>query len=57
MFSPPQSWANSDDCGVFPCTAPLNALLSFTGTTFEGPATPTATGADFEIIANNAQGV
>jgi len=27
LFNPPAGWANIDDCGNFPCTAPSNALL------------------------------
>ena len=29
LFTPPATWANLDDCGDFPCTAPSNALLDF----------------------------
>jgi hypothetical protein len=40
LFSPPSGWANLDDCGDFPCTAPNNALLTFEKTTFTGTVTP-----------------
>jgi hypothetical protein len=36
MQTPPEKWANIKDCGEFPCTAPLNTILKFEGTTFEG---------------------
>jgi hypothetical protein len=52
LMSPPESWANIKDCGAFPCTAPLNALLTFEGTTFSGTRPRWAT-SDFQIIANN----
>ena len=29
FMSPPWSWADLDDCGNYPCTAPNNILLSF----------------------------
>lgn len=40
LFSPPEGWANLDDCGDFPCTAPNNALIQFEGATFSGSITP-----------------
>jgi len=43
---PLESWANLDDCGQFPCTAPNNILLSFKGTTYEGQK-PTRTDQTF----------
>jgi hypothetical protein len=30
LYDPPKGWANLDDCGNFPCTAPNNVILSFT---------------------------
>jgi hypothetical protein len=36
MQTPPDKWANLQDCGEFPCSAPLNTILRFEGTTFEG---------------------
>jgi len=33
---PDEGWANLDDCGAFPCTAPNNILMSFTGTRYAG---------------------
>lgn len=47
LFSPPSSWANLDDCGDFPCTAPNNALLQFEKSTFAGTIRPTESNADF----------
>jgi len=29
MAEPNPGWANLKDCGDFPCTAPLNSLISF----------------------------
>jgi hypothetical protein len=52
-MSPKAGWANLDDCGDYPCTGPLNALLSFTGTKWEGSKPRWATERDFQIIANN----
>ena len=40
LFNPPAGWANIDDCGNFPCTAPSNALLQFEKTTFAGSIRP-----------------
>jgi len=28
FFTPPQGWANIADCGDFPCTGPLNTIIS-----------------------------
>ena len=36
FYTPPEEWANMDDCGNFPCTAPLNAMFSFQGTSYSG---------------------
>lgn len=52
LMSPKPKWANLDDCGLYPCTAPKNALLSFQDTTFSG-AKPRWATSDFQIIANN----
>lgn len=40
LFSPLQEWANLDDCGDFPCSAPLNALLNFENTVYAGTVRP-----------------
>jgi len=40
MATPKDAWANMADCGEFPCTAPLNALLKFENTVFEGENVP-----------------
>lgn len=29
LMNPHPNWANLDDCGDYPCTAPKNALLTF----------------------------
>lgn len=53
IFDPPQGWANVKDCGNFPCTAPLNTILSFKDTTFGGVTTPSYATSNFQIIPNN----
>jgi hypothetical protein len=35
LYDPPRGWANMNDCGNFPCTAPNNVILSFTRTNFD----------------------
>lgn len=47
LFTPPDEWANLDDCGDFPCTAPSNALLDFEDATWKGPLKPTKTDPEF----------
>ena len=32
IMHPKEEWASIDDCGDFPCTAPLNVLLAFKDT-------------------------
>lgn len=56
---PDPGWANLDDCGDFPCTAPLNVLFNFRNTTWSG-IKPSYAREVFDLIANNlgfAQGV
>jgi hypothetical protein len=53
IMHPDPGWANINDCGDFPCTAPLNAIIDFSGSTFEGTK-PTWQAKDFQIIANNS---
>jgi len=52
IYDPPKGWANLKDCNEFPCTAPLNTLLTFKNTTFSG-ITPSYASADYQVIANN----
>jgi hypothetical protein len=52
MWPPPQGWANLDDCGDFPCTAPINTVASFEGSVFEGKK-PRLAKEDFHLIPNN----
>jgi hypothetical protein len=40
LFSPPNRWANTDDCGEFPCTGPNNVMLKFEKTSYSGLITP-----------------
>lgn len=42
-----------DDCGEFPCTAPLNTLLSFEQVRYSGSVTPDNTPPAFQIVPNN----
>lgn len=53
LFSPPNEWTNTDDCGEFPCTAPNNVLLRFEKSTFSGQITPINTDSNFQIISGN----
>jgi len=46
FLTPPAAWANIDDCGEFPCTAPLNILYSMKNNVFTGTK-PTYAAADF----------
>jgi len=34
IYDPPKGWANLKDCNEFPCTAPLNVILTFKRSTF-----------------------
>lgn len=62
-MDPPLAWANLDDCGTFPCTAPLNALLNFRRTSFV--YTPGVVqepvfakiNSDFQLLGNNSKAV
>lgn len=49
---PPQGWANPTDCGEWPCTAPSNVVLSFTGTQYLGVDTPIRTDSSFTIVSD-----
>mmetsp|Transcript_467 Transcript_467/g.696 ORF Transcript_467/g.696 Transcript_467/m.696 type:complete len:160 (-) Transcript_467:1185-1664(-) len=53
LDKPPTAWANVKDCGNFPCTAPNNYIMTFTGTTFQGTTKPTTTPADFVIVPDD----
>jgi len=46
---PTAGWANSSDCGDFPCTAPNNVVLSFSSTLWSGITMPGAT-QSFQLI-------
>jgi len=52
-MDPDPGWANKDDCGPFPCTAPSNVVMQFTGTTFDGANTPKLMDQDFQIISDS----
>ena len=51
IYDPPQKWANSDDCGAFPCTAPSNVVLSFENTRFSG-IIMSQSSQTFQIVSN-----
>jgi hypothetical protein len=55
-MDPPEAWANIDDCGNWPCTAPQNVLMSFENTEFvDAPGILFNTKEkDFQIVSNNA---
>ena len=57
LFSPPQAWANLDDCGDFPCSGPSNTLIYFDSTTYTGAVKPSSTDKSFSIIPNNPSAV
>lgn len=47
LFTPPNEWSVVDDCGLFPCTGPLNTLLTFEKSTFAGYITPSSVNSNF----------
>lgn len=50
-FTPPiEGWANVQDCGEFPCTAPKNIVIRHTGTTFSGKNVPVNTDSTGTIV-------
>ena len=51
-MDPVPGWANKDDCGPFPCTAPSNIVMQFTGSSFDGVNTPKLIAPDFQIISD-----
>ena len=50
LDAPPAAWADPTDCGEWPCTAPRNVVLEFTGTQFTGIDRPIRTSPDFTIV-------
>lgn len=60
-MTPPTAWASIDDCGEFPCTAPLNFALSITGSTWTnsvdsvGDVTVDVSNEGGYIVSNNSQ--
>jgi len=53
LKKPNKGWANVKDCGNFPCTAPNNYIMTFSGTTYTGTTKPTSTPADFVIVPDD----
>lgn len=54
MFNPPKKWINVTDCGNFNCTGPKNVLVDIKRAVFKGSPQPNNSGANFQIISNNA---
>ena len=52
LDDPPQGWANPTDCGAFPCTAPNNIVMQFSGTQFTGNDRPVKSQDDFTIVSD-----
>ena len=52
LRAPPQEWAVIEICGTFPCTGPLNAILSFKRTSWYG-VRPVVALKNFQLISNN----
>lgn len=57
LFSPPNAWANVDDCGDWPCTGPLQALIMFDSTTFTGTILPPKLLPNFQIVPANDENI
>jgi hypothetical protein len=57
LVAPSPGWANLDDCGDFPCTAPNNVVVKFENTLFGGDINPDKMNANFQIISNNPSAV
>lgn len=49
---PKASWANPTDCGEWPCTAPNNVILKFSGTQYTGVTRPVKTDSNFVIASD-----
>lgn len=52
FYDPPMKWANDEDCGNFPCTAPSNIVMKFKNTLYEG--TSQDLGSTFQIVSDTA---
>lgn len=57
FHSPPQGWANLDDCGIFTCTGLYNVLVDFQDTTFRGIPSAFGMRSDFQVTSNNKESV
>lgn len=53
LYTPPDAWANIDDCGNYPCTAPNNVLIQLDSVTYAGTIKPERTDPSFQILPNN----
>lgn len=55
MRSPPQSWANWEDCGIdFTCTGLYNVVTRFENTRYTGDQNPGTPGT-FNVLSNNIE--
>jgi hypothetical protein len=54
LIDPLEAWANVEDCGNFPCTAPKNVMFDFKNTKWIGNNIPYDATADFQILGNNS---
>ena len=55
MRSPPQSWANLEDCGIeFTCTGLYNVVTRFENTRYTGDQNPGTPGT-FNVLSNNIE--
>ena len=57
MASPPQGWANADDCGTFTCTGLYNTVAKFEQTTFVGSPSAFLMPRNFQVIPDNKESV
>jgi hypothetical protein len=57
LEDPNPSWANPTDCIEWPCTAPENIVLQFTGTTFGGITRPSKVTPAFQIVSDVEEAV
>ena len=55
--SPPQGWANLDDCGIFTCTGLYNVLVDFKDTTYRGIPMAFGMKSNFQVTSNNKESV
>ena len=62
LYDPPAGWADINDCGAFPCTAPKNLIIKFVNSSASGANIPDIDsiqtgGVDFVILPDNYDAV